>query len=495
MDWKSEVLFICLYSNNKGGFQFMNNQLKRSIGLWTAVASAVGIVVASSALVSLGQGFGIAGHGFIIAMGAALLVNLFVAFSFSELSGMIPRAGGINHYTLPTMGRFIGMISVISGYVLVNMFAGSAEASIAGIVIHDVFAPSISPTLISVVFVLALAFVNIRGIQFFSWVQIIFTALMIASIIIIGIIGHLGIGGSGEPLETTLEFNSMGWGVLGLAALAFWLFVGIEFVAPMAEELKRPKLYIPLSMILGLLIILIADYIFGSAAIKYVSLDVLAGSDSPHVEASSAILGRTGQIWIGIVTIFATGSTLNTLLCSIPRMLYSMAKEGQMPSVFGKLNKHGSPWVATLFMSSLFLIFLLSGLTASASIITFILAGAFCWCITYIIAHINVIIMRFKYPNVKRSFKSPLGITFQIIGIVSLVYMMINIFPDPVVKAQIFKYAFLFLLITVIYSALWVKFSMKKKLFEAVPLEDLINEIDHSSTDAKDHDVAAVGSR
>lgn len=471
----------------------MNNQLKRSIGLWTAVASAVGIVVASSALVSLGQGFGIAGHGFILAMGAALLVNLFVAFSFAELSGMIPRAGGINHYTLPTMGRFIGMISVISGYVLVNMFAGSAEASIAGIVIHDVFAPSVAPTLISVIFVVALALVNIRGIQFFSWVQIVFTALMISSIVIIGIIGHLGIG-TGEPLETTMDFNSMGWGVLGLAALAFWLFVGIEFVAPMAEELKRPKLYIPLSMILGLLIILIADYIFGSAAIKYVSLDVLAGSDSPHVEASTAILGRTGQIWIGIVTFFATGSTLNTLLCSIPRMLYSMAKEGQMPRVFGKLNKHGSPWVATLFMSSLFLIFLLSGITASESIVTFILAGAFCWCITYIIAHTNVIIMRFKYPNVKRSFKSPLGITFQVIGIVSLVYMMINIFPDPVVKAQIFKYASLFLLITVVYSALWVKFSMKKKLFETVPLDDLIYEIDHTSKDEEDHNEVAVGS-
>ncbi|WP_257347373.1 APC family permease [Pseudalkalibacillus decolorationis] len=472
----------------------MGNQLKRTVGLWPAIATVVGIVVASSAMVSLGQGFGIAGPGFIIAMVVAMVLNLFVAFSFAELSSIIPRAGGINHYTLPTMGPFIGMVSVISGYVLVNMFAGSAEAHIAGTVIHDIFAPSVPPLFISISLIVILCLINIRGIEFYSWAQMILTGVMILSLVVIGIIGLTGTG-SGEPIKTSLEFNSMGWGVLGLSALAFWLFVGIEFVCPMAEEIKKPKLYIPLSMIMGLLIILVADFIFGNAAIQYVSLDILAGSGAPHVEASTAILGRTGQIWIGIVTVFATGSTINTLICAIPRMLYSMAKRGQMPKIFGKLNKWGSPWVGIVFMSSLFLIFLIVGVTGSSSITTFILAGAFCWMITYIIAHLNVIIMRFKYPNVKRTFKSPFGITFQIIGIIGIVYMMLNIFPDPVVKAQIYQYAFVFLVITITYSAFWVKFAMKQKLFKITPLEELLKEKTEyseeyvaSSIDEEDYD-------
>ncbi|MFD2215489.1 APC family permease [Metabacillus endolithicus] len=470
----------------------MTNQLKRKIGLWTAIASAVGIVVASSAMVSLGQGFGIAGPGFIIAMVAAMLLNVFVAFTFSELSGMIPRAGGMVHYTLPTMGPLVGMVSVLSGYVLVNMFAGSAEAHIAGIVIHEVFAPAISPTLISVAFVILLALVNIRGVELFSKVQIVLTSVMILSIVSIGVIGLTGIGG-GEPIETNFEFNSLGMGIFGLTALAFWLFVGIEFVTPMAEELKKPKLYIPLSMILGLFIILIADFIFGSAAIKYVPLDILAGSDSPHMEAASAILGRTGQIWIGLVTILATASTLNTLLFAIPRMLYSMANEGQLPMVFGKLNKWGAPWASILFMGSLFLIFVIFGVTGASSITTFILAGAFCWCITYIIAHLNVIILRFKYPDVKRSFKSPLGITFQVIGIAGMVYMLFNIFPDPVVKAQIYQYALIFLLITLVYSVIWVKLKMKKKLFETTTIEELLVEDTSEEIQVDVHDETIKG--
>ncbi len=64
------------------------DKLRRSLGLWPAIATAVGIVVASTTLVSLGQGIGIAGYGFIYPMVFALILNVFVALTFSELSGM-----------------------------------------------------------------------------------------------------------------------------------------------------------------------------------------------------------------------------------------------------------------------------------------------------------------------------------------------------------------------------------------------------------------------
>lgn len=463
----------------------MGNQLVRTVGLWPTVATAVGIVVASTSMVSLGQGFGIAGPGFIIAMVCAMLLNLFVAFSFSELSSIIPRAGGINHYTLPTMGPFVGMISVISGYLLVNMFAGSAEASIAGFVVSDVFLPSVPPALISVIFVVILGLINIRGIKLYSWVQLVLTILLIGSLVIIGLIGLTGTG-TGEPLETTLDFNTMGWGIFGLTALAFWLFVGIEFVCPMAEEIKKPRLYIPLSMILALLIILITDIIYGFASIRYVPLDQLANSESPHVLAATAILSRTGQIWIGIITVLATVSTINTLIMAISRMLYSMAHEGQLPKIFGELNRWGSPWFSTVFMTAIFCIFIIAGIATAESITALILAGAFCWFVTYIIAHLNVIILRYKYPNVKRTFKSPLGITFQVIGILGMLYMMVNIFPEPDVKSQIYRFALLFLALTVLYAFLWVKFVMKKSLFEITPLEKLLEEVNLPDDEAQD---------
>lgn len=102
--------------------------------------------------------------------------------------------------------------------------------------------------------------------------------------------------------------------------------------------------------------------------------------------------------------------------------------------------------------------------------------GAICWFITYIIAHLDVLILRQKYPNAKRGFKSPFGFLPQVLGIISMIYMMFNIFPDPDIKAQIYKIVVVFLAATVLFSALWVKFIMKKGLFEITPLETLLQE-------------------
>lgn len=447
--------------------------LKRTLGFWPAVAAAVGIVIASSTLVSLGQGMGIAGYGFIYAMIAALILNLFVAFSFAELSSVVPRAGGINHYTLPTMGPFMGMIAAISGYVLVSIFAGSAEAAVAGLVFSEVFAPWMNPTLFSLIIVAILVAVNIRGVEFFGYLQIFLTTAMIGSLIVLGIIGITGAGG-GEPVATSMEFNPMGLGVFALTALGFWLFVGVEFVCPMAEEIKKPKVFIPVAMFVALAIIFIAKMLYGVASIKFVPLEVLAGSPTPHVDTASAIMGRTGQIWIGIVSILATISTVNTLLAAIPRIIFGMAQNGQLPSVFGQLNRWQTPWAGILLQGFLFIVFLLTGIASVEAILVLILAGAFCWFITYIIAHLNVIILRYKYPNVERSFKSPLGIIPQVLGILGMVYMMIEVYPDPELKAQIYRLAFTFLALTAAFSAYWVKFVMKKGLFEITPLEDIV---------------------
>ncbi|MFC5588920.1 APC family permease [Sporosarcina soli] len=452
----------------------MTKQLKRTLGLSAAIAMAVGIVVSSSALVSLGQGFGIGGRGFLLAMLAAVFLNLCIAFSFSELSGMIPKAGGINHYTLPALGPFMGMISVISGYVLVTIFAGSAEASIAGIVFAEIFIPGANPILISIVITALLAAVNIMGVKFFSYTQIILTTLLIGSTIILGIIGLTGIGASGEPLQMATEFNPTGWGVFSLTALAIWLFIGVEFVTPMAEEIKKPNKYIPIAMIAALFIILFADLLFGFASLRFVPLDILAGSTAPHVDTASAMLGRTGLVWMGIVTILATTSTLNTLIAAISRMLYGMGLEGQLPKIFSKTNRYGTPWFSIVVLSSLFVVFLLNGLTTSDSLVTFILAGCFCWLVTYFIAHLNVVILRFKYPDLKRPFRSPFGLTFQLIGMLGILYVMFNMSPDTAMKQSIYQYSFVFLGGTVFYSAIWVKFVMKRKLFKPIPLEDVV---------------------
>lgn len=83
----------------------------KKIGFIPCVATAIGIVVSSSALTLMGSGFGKGGTAFLISMIIAAFLNLCVAFSFAELSGILPAAGGINHYTLPAMGYGIVLLT------------------------------------------------------------------------------------------------------------------------------------------------------------------------------------------------------------------------------------------------------------------------------------------------------------------------------------------------------------------------------------------------
>jgi amino acid transporter len=449
------------------------------MGLPAAMAAAVGLVVASSTLVMMGQGFGIAGPGFLIVMGLALLINLFVAFSLAELAGMMPRAGSINHYTQAALGPFIAIMAVACPYLLASlMFAGSAEASIPGIIMRDVFVSWMPAKLFSIVLIVVLLLVNLRGIVLFSVVQIFTASLMIVSLIVVGLIGLFGLGQGTPVVGAFADFNPMGTAVFSLVAMAFWLFVGIEFVTPLAEEIKRPRLYIPLAMILGLLIILVAKGLYGFAALKYVGAEALAGSQTPHVDVASAVLGRNGQIWLALASILATVTTVNTLLAATPRMLYGMAQKGQAPAFFGKLNRYSVPWVATVFGALLILTPLALGASTLESFVVYILAASLLWVTGYIVLHIDLLILRRRHGSPAGGFKTPLYPLPQLLSLAGLVWMVFNISPDPAMSRQIYTYAGIFLVGAAIYAALWVTLKEKKGLFERTPLEELAGDLE-----------------
>jgi amino acid transporter len=110
------------------------------------------------------------------------------------------------------------------------------------------------------------------------------------------------------------------------------------------------------------------------------------------------------------------------------------------------------------------------------AIVTFILASAFCWIVTYIIAHIDLIILRIRFPDLPRRFRAPFYPVPQILAIAGLIVVLVNIFPDPVLKMRIYKCALLFLLGASFYSFLWCKLKMKKGLFNPVPYKVALEE-------------------
>jgi amino acid transporter len=451
----------------------MAEELKKALGFWSCFAVAVGLVVASTTLVSLGQGMGIGGRGFIYAMLAAWLLQLFSAMTYGELGTMLPKAGGISTYTLVAMGPLPAIVATLGGYMIVNLLAGPAELAVSGFVFTDVFASWCPPMLFSIFLLIFLTVMNLLGVDFFAKVQIIFTMVMIGSLGILGIIGLLEIASPTPDIPALISFNPMGWGVFSLLALGIWLFIGIEFVTPLAEETINPGRNIPWSMFIGLVVILVVKVLYGYASVKYIPLAKLAESTHPHVDMAGAILGSGGRIWIGIVSICATASTVNTVLAAVPRLCYGMAHSGELPSLFGWLHpRFRTPWSSIILLALAMGAVLLSGLAGIEAIVTYMMAAAWTWILCYIIAHVDLIILRRKYPDHERPYRSPFYPIPQVLGSLGMIYIMVNIYPDPAMKNQIIKLALYFLIGSVIYGVLWIKLKMKTRLFKPIPIEE-----------------------
>lgn len=447
---------------------------RKALGLGSLLAVAIGLVVSQGVMVIMLQGAGIAGLGFIVPLGLAYLLALSYAFSFSELGLMIPRAGSLSSYTEVAIGQFPAILATFSGYIVVAMFALSAELLLLDLIIDKVY-PGALPSMTVAYGVLGLFTVlNLLNIDIFARLQSVLALVMVVVLLLLGFsaVAHE----NAAPIASlSLEgWNPMGLGVLALTALAIWGFVGAEFVCPLVEESRRPERNIPRSMIIGLSVIFVTISLYCLGALLMVPQAELASNGLPHYLFATAVFGETGQLLLVTAAITATCSTLNTSLAAIPRMLSGMAQNGQAFPCFKRLSaRTGAPWVAVLFVAAITgLPILLMGVD---SINLLLIAAALAWLLAYIIVHVDVIVLRMRYPHLARPFRTPFYPLPQVFGIVGMLYAAWYASPSPELTTQIFTSAGVVLGIVSLIAVLWIKCVMRKPLFSPEPIDKVLN--------------------
>ena len=407
----------------------------KKLGLPSVIATGVGLIVATSCLMSLGQGAGAVGISFIIAMLLACAINIITALSLAELNALMPDlTGGLAQYTLASLGPFVTIITMVGGYLVCNTIAGSVECAMFGNTMVTVFGGKIPSSVYCVVLLLLLIAANLNGIDMFAKIQDIVAYGLIGSVVLMGLIGALRLG-TGRVVHQPLVLTSDPKTVFSMVGLAFFLFLGCEFVIPISKNVKNARKTIPLGMILSLLIVCGMEILVVLGMHNYTDWSALASSASPHIYYGVHLLGN---------------------------------------AIFMHRNKKGAPHVGILLIGGAMVLINATGLSNTSQLSNLILIGCFFWMAAYAISNLNVLIFRARLPKAPRTFRVPLGPILPLVGIAGNVFMMCNISSDPSARAMIYRVVLLTFICLAVYAAIWTKHVMHLPLFKPIRIEHVM---------------------
>ena len=447
---------------------------EKKLGLGNVVSISVGLVVATSCLVSLGNGAGTLGVTFILAMAIAMLLNMTTVASLSELNALMPNTtGGIAQYTLAALGPFPTLISMVGGYIICNTMSCGVEASIFSFSLADVVGGHIPSFVYTLIMTVIILLANLRGVDMFAKIQDIVAFLLVGSLVAMGFIGMIGMG-TGVKVQQPYVLNADFKDIAAMTAVAFWLFIGAEYVIPISKDVKNARRNVPLGMFLGLGLICIVQSVLVFGFHNYTPWDKLADSAAPHLLYGENLLGNVGKIWMAFVAALALISSQNSAINGLASICQGMAKMNMMPRCFKKLNKNNVPFVGVWFISILILVFAFISSDSSDAISFFILVGSVFWMVSYIFAHIDVLVLRHRLPKAPRSFKVPFGPVLPLVGIAGTVFMICNISTDPTERNAILLLSGAVFLALGVYSFFWIRFKMKMPVFKSVPVEKVM---------------------
>jgi len=346
--------------------------------------------------------------------------------SVAELGATMPRAGGQYVYLNEAYGPVWGYLYGWSAVAVIN----TASIAAVGVAFAEYlsFFTSLSSfdiKSIAIASIIILTIINVidvkSGARFQNW----FTFTKIASIIIVILLGLFLDGGSTQnlsPFFNDQSFSSL-VGPLGLAMVAvLWTFDGWIFITYVAGEVKNPGRNIPLSIIYCMIIIVSVYLALNYVLVFALGFDKMIGSELVMSDAASIFLGNKGGAIITIIILISLIGANNGFILTSARINYAMAKNKLFFKQAASIHpKYKSPSNALIIQC------------VWACILTF--TGTFNQLITYIIfaswifygmSAGAVIILRFKKPELKRPYKTPLYPWIPIIFILFAIFLTIN---------------------------------------------------------------------
>jgi amino acid transporter len=337
--------------------------LKRVMGPWLLLLFIVGDILGTGIYALTGQVAKQVGGAVWLPFLVAFVVAVITAFSYLELVTKYPRAAGAALYTHKAFGihfvTFIVAFAVMSSGITSASTASRAFAANLSHSFNLNLAGGIGITIVGLLFMAAVAAINLRGVGESVKVNVVLTCVELSGLLIIIMIGLWAIGlGQGDVSRVT-QFKtaadgSILWPVIAATTHAFFAMVGFEDSVNMAEECKDPTCIFPKVLLAGLLITGLIYVLVSISAITLVAPEQLGEGETPLLKVVQAGAPDFPVEVFGFITMFAVANSalINMLMAS--RLVYGMSRERVLPTVLGKVHPtRRTPYIAIGFTTLL----------------------------------------------------------------------------------------------------------------------------------------------
>ena len=411
-------------------------QLKRSIGLATVISTSAGLTFASSTfLVVVQVACYLAGDAAWIAIALAGLLCLLAAAAFSELNGMLPSVSGIRLYIHRAFGEKLSLVVALSYMTGVTLVVGT-EAYVLSHVLSEAL-PAVSPPVwIFLMLTLATLF-NYGGLKIAGTFQNVVTYSVVASILTMSI---LALAHAHFVVPQPLHTGGVG-PVFQAVGVAIFLFVGFEWVTPLADEVKSARA-IPVGMFVAVILLALVYALLTTAMFAApphggrAALFGTAGArnPTPHLAFALAALGPVGR-WCMIGTSLCMSlTTFNAGLMGISRFLYGMARDQVLPKALANVSARFSTPDRAVFVVYVVSLLVSALVYWTQRFVLLVNLAAGTEAFIYAFAAACVIALRLKDRDRSRPFRMTGGLLLPGLTVLLFVAMGAGVFAQPGVE-------------------------------------------------------------
>lgn len=338
-------------------------------------------------------------------------VFLGVVLTFAELASYFDRSGGPVIYATQAFGPLAGFST---GWVLF-ISRMTALAANAGVMVTylgslwQVFEGGTGRMLVLTLVIVGLTWANVIGVKDGVRTMAVFSVLKVVPLLLLVLLGLQHVTAATLIPGGSLFFEGVG----STSLLLIYAYVGFETMAVTAGETSSPQRTLPRALvrtvigtgILYFLIVLVFVSVVPESEYETANL----------VDVGRALAGPVGALVITLTTVFSIGGNCAGSMISAPRLIFSMAENGQLPKWFGHVHeKYGTPDHSIVVMGGLALAFALT-----SNFVELAIASSLSRLLAYIlsIASLPVVRRQADEETRRKAYRIKGGYTVPLIGL------------------------------------------------------------------------------